>query len=67
MARLALAAIVVLIIVGLVTVFVAGIFRIARTEGSNAVEIAKRGAEMQNVTFFLLVALIMYVSVTGGA
>lgn len=67
MARLALAALLVLVIAGVVAVFAAGLYRISRTNGATDIANRSEGAVMQKAAFFLLVALILYVSISGGA
>ena len=67
MVRLALAAVLVLLVIGVLSVFVAGVYRIARADVPDAFDIGHKGSIMQKVAFFLLVALILYVSVSGGA
>ena len=67
MARLALAAILVLVVVGMTTVFLAGLRSIRRSEGAGTALVVTEGSPMQKVSFFLLIALILYVSVSGGA
>ncbi len=67
MARLVLAAVIVLVIVAFIAVVVAGLYRIARTGGSDVLGAGGKATGMQQVAFFLLMALILYVSVTGGS
>ena len=67
MARLALAAILVIVVVGAVAVFVAGLTSMRRTSGAGHTFDVGEGSAMQKVSFFLLIALILYVSASGGA
>lgn len=67
MARLALAAIFVLVVVGLAAIFIAGLNSLRRTAGAGGPLDVTEGTAMQKVAFFLLIALILYVSASGGA
>jgi len=67
MARLALAAIFVLVLAGLAAVLAAGLYRLRRENSGSDLVTATEGAVMQKMAFVLLVALILYVSVSGGA
>jgi Na+/H+ antiporter NhaC len=66
MARLALATIMVIVVVGAVAIFVAGLTSMRRTRGAGEADV-REGSAMQKVSFFLLIALILYVSASGGA
>jgi hypothetical protein len=67
MARLALAAIFVLVVVGVAAVFLAGLRSIRQSQGTGGALVVTEGTPMQKVSFFLLIALIFYVSASGGA
>ncbi len=64
MARLAIAAVVVLILVAAASAVMTRLARSTRSDGPGTNEIPE--TQMQKVAFFLLIALIMYVSVSGG-
>ena len=66
MARLALAAVFVIVVVGFVAVFVAGLYSIRRAAGAGGTFDMTEGSAMQKVAFFLLLCLILYVSASGG-
>jgi NADH:ubiquinone oxidoreductase subunit 6 (subunit J) len=67
MARLALAAILVIVVVGAVAVFMAGLTSMRRAKGAGDAVDSREDSPMQKVSFFLLIALILYVSASGGA
>jgi len=67
MARLVLAALMVLVLAGIVAVFVAGLYRLRQSDGADTSQGRAEGATLQNTAFFLLLVLILYVSVSGGA
>jgi hypothetical protein len=66
MARLALAALLVLAVVGVLATFVAGLVSIRRAAGAGGAFDLTEGSAMQKVAFFLLICLIVYVSASGG-
>jgi Na+/H+ antiporter NhaC len=67
MARLALAAILVIVVVGAVAIFMAGLTSMRRARGAGNAVAQREDTAMQKVSFFLLIALILYVSASGGA
>lgn len=67
MARLVLATLLVIGALAVVAIFVAGLSRVLRETHAAGTGPRVEVTAMQKVAFFLLVALIMYVSVSGGA
>lgn len=65
MQRIALAILVVVIVIALAALLLRGASRVLNRVGTTP-EIAS-GGTMQKVSFFLLLCLILYVSVSGGS